>query len=339
LVLAKASGDYLDDIRPDVRVVDLDAQRLIVALPGLVKYLRQERPQALLSSPAHANVIAVMARSLAGSSTRIVIREANTVSKIRAHTERFRERVVAWAIPWAYPFADDIVAVSDGVSTDLQQALDVDEEAITTIYNPTDIDELRRKAEKPVGHPWLKEKNSRFPVLLGMGRLSEQKDFGTLIRALHKVRDRYPARLIILGKGSQRKDLEDLAHSLGIGDAVSFPGFVDNPYAFLQRADVFVLSSAWEGMPNALIEAFVLGTLLVSTDCPSGPREILEDGKWGELVPVGDAHAMSEAIRRVIETPQPTVEEASRDRSTDRFRIEDVGRQYLALLTKEGQSA
>ncbi|WP_251965829.1 glycosyltransferase [Salinibacter ruber] len=336
LVLAEATGDYIHDVQPAVRVVDLESQRLLMALPGLVRYLRRVRPRALLASIAHTNVIAVLARALAGTDTRIVLREANTVSKIRAHAGRLRERAVAWAMPWAYPRADHIIAVSNGVATDLQEALGIGTDEVTTIYNPTDVVELRNRAEETVGHPWLEDGADGPPVLLGIGRLSEQKDFGTLLRAFREVRDHRPARLIILGKGPRREALADLARRLGVADAVSMPGFVDNPYAFIRRADLFVLSSAWEGMPNALIEAFVLGAPIVSTDCPSGPSEILEGGRWGRLVPVGDVEAMGQATRKALDEPVGSAEEAIEERTTDRFDIEDVGTQYLTLLTGTG---
>lgn len=334
LVLAQASGDYMDDVGSDVRVIDLDSHRLLAALPDLARYLRHERPQALLSSPAHANVIAVVARVLARTDTRLVLREANTVSKIRVHHGRLRERAVAWAMPWAYPRADHIIAVSEGVASDLQETLSVDEDEVTSIYNPTDIDQLRRRAQEEVDHPWLKPNAGGPPVLLGIGRLSEQKDFETLFRAFRHLQDHQRTHLIILGKGPQREKLEVLARDLGVADAVSMPGFVDNPYTFIRRADVFVLSSAWEGMPNALIEAYVLGAPIVSTDCPSGPREILEGGRWGRLVPVGDVQAMSQAIQETIKEESPPLEEAVEDRAINRFRIETVGADYLSLLAE-----
>ncbi len=332
LVLAQATGDYMDDVGSEVRVIDLDSHRVLSALPELARYLRHERPQALLSSPAHANVVAVVARAVAQTDTRLVLREANTVSGGRVHHGRLRERAVAWAMPWAYPWADHIIAVSEGVATDLQEALSVDENEVTTIYNPTNIDELRCRAQEDIDHPWLQPNAGGPPVLLGIGRLSEQKDFETLLRAFCHLQDRQRARLIILGKGPQREKLESLASDLGVADAVSMPGFVDNPYAFIRRADVFILSSAWEGMPNALIEAYVLGAPIVSTDCPSGPQEILGGGRWGRLVPVGDVHAMSQAIQETIEEESPPLEEVVEDRAIDRFRVETVGAHYLSLL-------
>jgi glycosyltransferase involved in cell wall biosynthesis len=328
LVLGEAVGVYMDDVHPDVRIVDLESRRVLTALPGLFRYLRRTRPEVLLSSLAHANVMVTLARTLARVGTRIVLREANMVSEMRDQ----RKRAVAWAMPWAYRAADHIIAVSNGVAEDVEHALGVDPQSISTIYNPTNIEEIRKRAEEGGDHPWMQSHTEGPPVVLGVGRLTEQKDYETLIRAFRRVRESQPVRLIILGEGPRREELEALAEGVNVAEDVSLPGFVENPYAFMRRANVFVLSSAWEGMPNALIEAFVLGTPLVSTDCPSGPREILADGKWGRLVPVGDEQAMAQAIRATLESNEAASEKAIQQRATGRFELEEVATQYLDVL-------
>jgi glycosyltransferase involved in cell wall biosynthesis len=166
-------------------------------------------------------------------------------------------------------------------------------------------------------------------VILGAGRLTAQKDFPTLIRAFALARAAQPMRLILLGEGELREPLRALAADLGIAAQVDLPGFVENPYAFMSRAHVFVLSSAWEGFGLVLVEAMACGTPVVSTDCPAGPAEILMGGRFGRLVPVGDAGAMAEAIRATLADPLPA--DRLRSRAGD-FSLEKIGDEYFELL-------
>jgi len=199
-----------------------------------------------------------------------------------------------------YPWADAIVAVSNGVADDLSLTAGIPRERITTIYNPVVMPELHEKARAALNHPWFAPGTP--PVLLGAGRLVAQKDFTTLIKAFARVRAVRPARLMILGEGEQRGSLEGLARELGVSADVTLPGFVLNPFPYMARASVFVLSSAWEGLPGVLIQALACGCPVVSTDCPSGPVEILENGKYGPLVPVGDDEVLAQAILSVLNT-------------------------------------
>ncbi len=191
------------------------------------------------------------------------------------------------------------------------------------IRNPVVGPAIDRLAADDPGHPWLK--GGGPPVVLGVGRLTRQKDFPTLLRAFARLRERVDARLIILGEGEDRDALEALARELDIGDVTDLPGFVDNPYGWMRRANVFVLSSAWEGSPNALTEALYLGTPVVATDCRSGPRELLEDGRYGPLVPVGDTEALAGAIEATLARPlspadlHHAVIEYTRERSTRHY--------------------
>jgi len=179
-----------------------------------------------------------------------------------------------------------------------------------------------------LNHPWFAP--GEPPVILSVGRLTKQKDYPTLIRAFALVHRERPARLMILGEGEERPKLEALIQELSLDDDVSLPGFVDNPYAYMARSAVFVLSSAWEGLPTVLIEAMAVGTPVVATDCPSGPAEILEGGKWGKLVPVGDVEALAEAIARKISSPM----QKSRLDVCERFRMDKVIAQYIYILTE-----
>jgi glycosyltransferase involved in cell wall biosynthesis len=176
---------------------------------------------------------------------------------------------------------------------------------VKVVYNPVLTPSNLGQARESPDHPWLRA--GQPPVVLGVGRLTRQKDFRLLIRCFAAVRQRRCARLIILGEGEQRAELEDLVRELGLERDVSLPGYRDNAMAYMARSKVFVLSSAWEGLPTVLIEALAAGTQVVSTDCPSGPREILQGGRLGALVPVGDVDSMTRAVNDALERPGAAV--------------------------------
>jgi glycosyltransferase involved in cell wall biosynthesis len=303
VVLAKAEGPYLDDVGESVRIVDLNASRVIASLPGLIRYLRRERPEALLSAMGHANVAAVMAKALAQASTRVVVSEHSTFTQASSHAASWRSIIVGRLRRWAYSRADGIVAVSSGVAADLSKSAGIAHERISVIYNPVVSDELIDQSVADPGHPWLAEQ--RVPVVLGVGRLTKAKDFPTLIRAFAQARRQRQVRLVILGEGELREDLKELVARLSLTEDVDLPGFVKNPFPFMRQSDLFVLSSAWEGLPSVLIQAMACGAPVVSTDCRSGPSEILEGGRWGRLVPVGDADALAQAIKAALDDPRP----------------------------------
>jgi glycosyltransferase involved in cell wall biosynthesis len=222
-----------------------------------------------------------------------------------------REQGAAGARVWAglmrtfYPWAAEIVAVSEGAATDLARTTGLPRERVRVVYNPVITSALLSRAARASEHPWLAP--GQPPVVLGVGRLTSQKNFALLLHAFATVRRARETRLLILGEGEQRSELEALAVRLGIADDVALPGFRDDAAACMAGAAVFVLSSAWEGLPTVLIEALAVGTRVVSTDCPSGPREILQDGRLGALVPVGDADALARALLRTLEQPRTPV--------------------------------
>ena len=303
LVLAEAKGPYLKELSPKVRVVDLKVGRVSRSLPGLVGYLRREQPYAMLTALNHANVIAIIARALAGVATRLVISERITLGKASTRNEGMAQRILYVLMRLCYPKADGIVAVSNGAADALSVFAKIPRERITTVYNPCNVIAIQKRAEESLEHPWFLP--GEPPVVLGIGRLTTQKDFPLLLKAFAQLRTQCKARLMILGDGELSGSLQDLAHSLGLGaDDFCLQGFVENPFSYLSRCGVFVLSSRWEGLPNVLIQALACGAAIVSTDCPSGPLEILEDGKWGRLVPVGDVQAMAEAMKETLNHQQ-----------------------------------
>lgn len=326
-VLAKAEGPYLNNVPPEVNLVNFGARSVMTSLPSLVGYLKRGKPEVLLSGLEHANAVAILASKIAKAPRRVVVSVHDTISIASSRSPSFRGRyIVPLANRFLYRWASEIIAVSQGAADDLAQTLHLPRERIRVIYNPVVTPALLQEAEQPIDHPWFQV--GMPPVILGVGRLTEQKDFATLIYAFTQVRQKIEARLVILGEGELRPDLEALVCELGLQADVDMPGFVDNPYAYMKRASVFVLSSRWEGLPTVLIEAMACGTPVVSTDCPSGPREILEDGRWGKLVPVGNSEALAEAIIDTLKNPT-CFEPASRARD---FSLEKAVGAYLDAL-------
>lgn len=326
-LLAEKRGVYLKELSPTVRVIDLAASRMARTLRPLMHYLRAETPEGILSSLPYPNLFSILAARLTRARTNVVVREANTPSLRVRQAQSLKDQIgERWITHFAYPYADWVVAVSKGVQSDLYRYKRIPRERIVLIYNPAYTQRMLQLREEPVAHPWLAA--GQPPVVLGVGRLDPQKDFATLLRAFALVRAHRPARLIILGEGPLRQELETLAQQLGIASEVSMPGFVENPFAYMRRAAVFVLSSRYEGFPNVLVQAMACGCPVVSTDCPSGPSEVLDGGRYGHLVPVGDAKAMAEAVLRVLDGATPAVP----DEWLQQFHEEHVAQKYLHLL-------
>jgi glycosyltransferase involved in cell wall biosynthesis len=302
LVLVEAEGVFLNELSSAVRVVDLHALRVLRSLVPLAGYLRRERPRVLVSSMGHANLVALWAGRLAGNVTPIIVTEHNTLSQEAGRQQRLRGWLWPRLLGWFYPWAARVVAVSRGAADDLSRTSGLPRERVEVVYNPVITPEMMALARERSDHPWFTP--GQPPVVLGVGRLTPQKDFGTLVRAFAEVRRSRPARLIILGEGEERPALEALARELAVSDDVLLPGFQANALAYMVGAAVFALSSAWEGLPTVLIEALVAGTHVVSTDCPSGPREILQEGRLGALVPVGDPSALAAAILDALARPR-----------------------------------
>ncbi len=329
LVLATARGPYLKDVSSAVRVVDLKAGRVIKALIPLVRYLRRERPVALLSAMGHANVVALLARQVARTGTRVVVSERSTISVSHLVARGVLARVSFMLVRWLYPLADGICTVSQASSDDLASFARLNATRVQTIYNPFDLQRIARRASEPLTHPWL---GADEPALvLAAGRLTAEKDYSALIRAFAELQRMRPARLVILGEGELRPALEKLMAELGLSsNSVYLPGFVANPMAWMARCSLFVLSSRWEGLPGVLIEAMACGAPVISTNCPSGPNEILEGGRWGKLVPVGDVDALASAMAEVLATPKEKLPDV-RIRAAD-FEQERAVDAYLRIM-------
>jgi len=332
LVLAQVEGPYLSQVSNAVRIVDLGEGKLrgrsrtLSRLPALVRYLRRERPDAMVSALSRANLVAVWARRLAGSSTRLVVNVQNNVSHNAPSAPTLLGRQAPRLARYFYRWADAVVGVSAGVADDLVQNVGLPDRLVRVVYNPSITPELRQKMRVPLDDPWFEP--GEPPVVLAVGRLMKQKDFPTLLNAFSHLRRRRQARLLVLGEGSERRKLESQVAELGLEEDVRFPGFVENPYPYMASSSVFVLSSLWEGLPTVLTEALYAGPPIVSTDCPSGPREILKDGEFGLLVPMRDPLALAEAMTTALEGNAPR----STQESWQPYTIEAVVEDYLRLF-------
>lgn len=284
------------------------------AFPKLVSLLRTIRPDAVLSTMTGTNLLTVLACMRARGHARLVLREAASLVNTKSRLKRR-------AMRWLYRRADVLIAVSGGIAQELY-GLGLAPERIHVIHNPVDADRLKRLADAGPS-----EVRNKKPYVVSIGRLAEQKDHQTLLRAFahSTLHDGYC--LVIVGEGVQRAALERMARNLGITDRVVFTGALDNPYRLLADATLHVLSSRWEGYPNVLLEALALGIPVVSTDCPHGPRELLDGGRYGRLAPPGDANALAQAMESELAGPSCHIGEvvASHDPQM-------IGSLYLAVL-------
>ncbi|HEX2795478.1 MAG TPA: glycosyltransferase [Immundisolibacter sp.] len=322
LLTIRRDSRHLTELPAGVRHLPLPGGHAWTAMPALVRYLRREPPAALLAAKDRANRAAVLARALAGRSMPLGLRLGTHLGGVRGARRTLGDRLRGAV----YRRANAVIVVSQAMADDLIPRFGLPPQRLRVIRNPVLTPGLASRAQAPCPHPWLQDGT---PVIVGMGRFTRQKDFPTLLRAFAGLRAQRPARLVLLGEGGGQADCAALAASLGIADAVLLPGFVANPHAWLARAQLFVLSSRWEGSPNALAEALALGVPSVATDCLSGPRELLADGRYGPLVPVGDAPALGAAMAATLAAPLPaaTLRQAVRD-----YRQDTAAAAYLHAL-------
>lgn len=345
-VLVRETDPPIEQLDERVSMIHLDSARAldrlvhslfpphvsnaILSLPAYVRYLRERSPDLVISM--QTSPFAVLGVELSQVDTTLVIRESNTPSAATSDSDHVIGRFASIAKRLSYPRADSVIAVSQDAADDIAQHIGVDVEDISAIYNPTYNDRVIDRSKEPVEHPWFDEEVS---VITSVGRFSDQKDFATLLRAFAQVHsdDGREVRLVLVGDGANMNQLETFAAELGIEERVAFVGYQQNPYPYMAKADIFVLSSFYEGLPNVLIEAIGVGTPVISTDCPSGPREILLDGAGGTLVPIGDTDAMANAIRQYLDDPDVAAEKLELAREhLSRFTPERAADEYLSLI-------
>lgn len=299
MVLAKKTGPFLEEIAPEVNLVDLGVDRIFKSFMPFSRYIKRVKPAVVISPLVGTDVIALASKIAFRWKSRLYISVQN--APVSGATGAALERNWPRIIKAMYRFADKITAISAGVGHEVEALMGLKPRAVEIINNPVAVDQVAKRMVEAPAHPWLADKSE--PVVIAVGRLTEQKDFPCLLQAFAKLRAQRAVRLVILGEGPDRAKLEALAADLGVQDSVSMPGFDRNPFAAMHAADVFILSSRWEGFANVVAEALACGTKVVSTDCPSGPAEILDNGAFGTLVPVGDADAMAVALADALDAP------------------------------------
>lgn len=326
--LVRSRGEpYLDRLDPRVRLVETRRSGVFDIQPFLRDYLRHDRPDFVLCGKDKAGRAAALALRLWGVPFRLVMRPGTTVSERLAKRGALKRWRAYHLIRSTYRAAAAVVGNSEGVVKDIAAIAGLPPQRMHLIRNPVITPDLADRAAEPLDHPWFAP--GQPPVILGLGGLRTQKGFDTLLAAFARLRAERACRLMILGEGRLRGELSDQAAKLGVADDFALPGFDPNPYRYLARAALFVLSSRWEGSPNALTEALAIGTPLVATDCPSGPREILQGGAVAPLVPVDDVTALAAAMARVLDEPG---EPAMRRTAAAEYTVESCAARYHALF-------
>ncbi|WP_285275081.1 glycosyltransferase [Halopseudomonas bauzanensis] len=293
LLLIKAEGPYLTSVSPNVRIIDLKSKRVSTSLIALVRYLRREKPNTLLSALRTCNIVSVLAKKMSFLPLILIISEHSNFQLAQGAGTKWRAFLLHRLMRWTYAKANHIVAVSTGVARELEHGLGLDSGCVSAIYNPVVTPALKKLASESTSHAWFTDE--AVPIIISVGRLVGEKDYPTLIQAFALVRKKRNSRLLILGEGVLRTRLEKLVIELGLEDCVAMPGFVSNPLPYMKSSAVFVISSALEAFGNVLVEAMACGTPVVAT-AASGPAEILENGKWGRLVAIGDIEKLADAI-------------------------------------------
>ncbi len=323
-VVRQERGELLDQLPQSSTVFSLGAPRVRNALLPLIRYLKVRKPHALIAAMWPLTVIAPIAAKLAGFKGRVIISEHSPLSVAYANRGSLHKKVMGCSQRVAYPLANARIAVSNGVSEDISSSSGLAEDFFDVIYNPAASGHADTSAPRPIS---LKEQNG--PAILSVGTLKAVKRHDLLLEAFARLPDTLGAELWLVGDGECREAIVDKAQRLGIQKRVVMPGFVADPGPWYAHADVFVLSSDYEGFGNVIVEAMDYGTPVVSTDCPVGPREILEGGKYGKLVPPNDPSRLAEAILSAL--GEDVDRNELRARAQD-FASDSVARKYLAML-------
>lgn len=325
-VLMQAQGELLEEAMASFSVVDLATPRSRLLPVALARYLRRRRPDALLASMWPLTVIAPIALKMSRKNFKLLISEHNSLSLQYRDWGRIHRWLMRCSMAFSYRLADSRVAVSKGVASDVAALAGLSAGSFEVIHNPVPSRALPSQAELDKAELlWSAPCGER---IITVGSMKAQKNHPLLLKAFARMA-RPGARLMFLGDGAGRQDLVSLAHELGVFDRVIFAGFHSDPTPFYLTADLFVLSSNYEGFGNVVVEAMACGTPVVSTDCPSGPSEILEDGKYGRLVPVGDVDAMAAAIEAALD--EQVTPEYLKARASD-FHPATAAKAYLSLL-------
>jgi len=308
---------------------------LFVGALKLRNITTQYKVLAILSFLERSNFVNVLAR-LFGSSHRAIISE-HTNPQYSYHSRSLKNSIAKLLLRVLYARANKIIAVSGGVKKTLVGAFAIKEEKIQVIHDPCDINKIEEVSCEPVNRPWF---NEEIPIIITVGRLIEPKGHWHLIHAFAKIRTEMHCRLVILGEGELRDQLEQLARDLGIDKDVAFLGWQENPYKYMARSSIFVFPSVWEGFGIVLVEALACGLPVVSFDCESGPREILRDGEYGMLVSVGDEEGLAKAMIQLLR--DGALRESFAQKAETRaqeFAVGDIAEEYRKYLLGVSRSS
>lgn len=320
LVVVRKDGPYLPLVGNKVTLVCLESRKVVLSLIPLIRYLKKTKPDALLVTLRPVSILALVAKIFTSSHTKFVIREA---CQIVYKPDLSRgDKIAYYLLPVLYPLADKIIAVSDGVKENVQTLLKINPDKVRSVLNPTITRDFFDKLHEPLNHPWF---DSKCKVVISYGRLIARKRFADLIEAFARVPGE-DLKLLIMGNGPLRGDLENLIANLQQQGRIEICDFEINPYKFLSKSELFVLSSEYEGNPNSLIEALASGIKVISTNCPSGPSEVLDGGKYGLLVNVGDVKALALAIKQQLGA---THNKSAQIKFASRYYADKVSQDYL----------
>jgi glycosyltransferase involved in cell wall biosynthesis len=321
------ASKFVDEPLLDPRVGRVILGRGLFARFRLDAYVRSHPGVRLVSALNHYNIGAARLKCRFGARVHVMLTQRENLSADQSWLSRGKYGRAARAARELFSRADAVVSVSQGLTEDLRDNFGVDPARLHTIYNPAYRESFVAAADDPVDHPWIRELD--LPLIIAAGRLHHVKGFDDLLTAFAALRAQRPARLVILGEGKARPQLEQRIRELGLGAAAQLPGRAASIAPWMARADLFVLSSRREGLPAVLIEALAMGMNVVATRCPSGPEEILEDGRWGRLVPVGDPAALAHAMLEALQHP-PADRAALKARAAS-FSLEHALARYLGL--------
>jgi glycosyltransferase involved in cell wall biosynthesis len=304
LIALSADGEYRSQVPDDLPIQILNHNKVILSIFTLIKLFRSKDRAVFITCLTHLNIVSALSWMFGGRKNKLIVTEHNNYTQEKKDLSGIKRRVWDFLVKFTYRRVDKVIAVSGGVKQDLCHSLNIADEVIDVIYNPVDIEKIQHLAHNGTQHNRVTKTKQCFQII-SMGRLVIQKRFDLLLEAFSILLQTYPqARLIILGEGKLKNDLENLSYSLGIHDFVSFQGFEANPFVIVEQADLFVLTSDFEGFGNVIVEALALGKQIVSTDCPSGPSEILDNGKYGFLVPCGQPEEIAKAMSTIISGKQ-----------------------------------
>jgi glycosyltransferase involved in cell wall biosynthesis len=327
LVLAKNLGGFTEEVGKNISIVDLKSNHVFQTIPKLISLIQDFQPTIILSFQTQANVAILVASLLSHLHIPVIPTEHSTISINLNRKGLLKEKLLLPLARILYHQAPALISVSRKAADDLISTLHLDSKKVRVIYNPINLTKILNSSQMEYQHPWLTPGTP--PLLLAVGRLTEAKGFSDLIQAISIVLQKRPVNLMIIGEGEKRTELENQIKTLGLENFVELNGFMANPYSVLSKADLFVSSSIWEGFGVAIVEAMACGIKVVATDCLSGPAEILENGRFGTLVPPGNPQLLADAILKSVD--RTVISPDAKERAND-FSIDKIGHQYLSLF-------